>query len=203
MATACHFNGCTNAALAGSYKCEFHKARELCRGALDCRNQVYARGLCVRHGAKGKCAYADCHGNVRVGRFCSRHGGNPHKKFCTRAGCTRVAHAHQKCVAHGGGHLCKTAACATHARRGGYCQRHGRAIAPEWFAAKKPTAVDAIEFAMRDLHWVDDEVDDSATTTTTVQADPINLDDEASMQVAAVQAMLADEQLPPVDTIWI
>ncbi|KAH9097368.1 hypothetical protein LEN26_017094 [Aphanomyces euteiches] len=133
MADVCHFNGCSNAVLAGSIKCAFHKHREICTGAIDCRNQVYARRRCVKHGGKVKCCHVDCSANARVGCLCTRHGGNPRKKLCTHPGCEKVAHAHDKCVGHGGGHRCKADNCKKHARRRGYCQRHGRDIMPQLF----------------------------------------------------------------------
>ncbi|RHY63934.1 hypothetical protein DYB34_009136 [Aphanomyces astaci] len=112
----------------GTWKCEFHKNRVRCRSD-DCRNQVYARYLCVRHGGKKKCQYPNCTGNARVGTYCCRHGATSKKKHCMMDGCTKVAHARRLCVGHGGGRLCKVEGCTAHARHAGCCRKHGRDIA--------------------------------------------------------------------------
>ncbi|ETW03142.1 hypothetical protein H310_05561 [Aphanomyces invadans] len=125
MADKCFFNGCDNECAAGAWKCEFHKNRVRCRGN-DCRNQVYARYLCVRHGGKKKCQFPDCTGNARVGTYCCRHGAASKKKHCMIEGCTKVAHARRLCVGHGGGRICKVEGCTAHARHAGCCRKHGR-----------------------------------------------------------------------------
>ncbi|KAH9109032.1 hypothetical protein LEN26_000034 [Aphanomyces euteiches] len=129
MADKCFFNGCDNECAPGMWKCDFHKNRVRCRGQ-DCRNQVYARYLCVRHGGKKKCQYPNCTGNSRVGMFCCRHGASSKKKLCIMDGCTKVAHARRLCVGHGGGRLCKVNDCTAHARHGGFCRKHGRENEP-------------------------------------------------------------------------
>ncbi|KAH9105683.1 hypothetical protein LEN26_014680 [Aphanomyces euteiches] len=130
MASTCFFNDCTNVIVAGSWKCQFHKNRARCL-VNDCRNQVYARSLCVRHGGKRQCDTEGCGRNVRIGNFCSFHGTGPAKKRCTAPGCSKVAHKRQLCVRHGGGRKCKVDACPTHARSGGYCCRHSRVMAKQ------------------------------------------------------------------------
>ncbi|KAG9401777.1 hypothetical protein AC1031_007490 [Aphanomyces cochlioides] len=127
----CFFNDCENAAAAGSWKCSFHKNRSRCL-VDDCKNQVYARKLCVRHGGKRRCDVPDCDRNVRLGNFCSAHSSAIVKKMCEEEGCTNVAHSRQRCVRHGGGRKCKLQGCKTHARSGGYCCRHSHneAITP-------------------------------------------------------------------------
>ncbi|KAF0683265.1 Aste57867_24697 [Aphanomyces stellatus] len=125
MGDKCYFNGCSNECADGAWKCEFHKNRVRCRFD-DCRNQVYARYLCVRHGGKKKCQYPNCVGNARVGAYCCRHGAASKKKHCIVDGCTKVAHARRLCVAHGGGRLCKIEGCTAHARHAGCCRKHGR-----------------------------------------------------------------------------
>ncbi|CAK4687525.1 hypothetical protein LEN26_007983 [Aphanomyces euteiches] len=120
---ACFFNGCVNPVIAGSDKCEFHRRRGKCLVG-HCRNQVYARHLCVRHGGKRLCQYPGCSANARSGTLCCRHGMRSRKKQCAIDGCTKVAHARQRCVRHGGGRMCKVDDCNTHARIGGYCCRH-------------------------------------------------------------------------------
>ncbi|CAK4079885.1 unnamed protein product [Aphanomyces euteiches] len=128
---SCFFNDCENAAAAGSWKCSFHKNCSRCL-ADDCKNQVYARKLCVRHGGKRRCDVPDCDRNVRLGSFCSAHSSAIVKKICEEEGCTNVAHNRQRCVRHGGGRKCKIQGCKTHARSGGYCCRHSHkeAISP-------------------------------------------------------------------------
>ncbi|KAF0720474.1 Aste57867_267 [Aphanomyces stellatus] len=121
----CFFNDCINPVVPGSWKCDFHKSRGRCK--VDrCKNQVYARRLCVRHGGKRQCQVVGCRRNVRLGNVCSSHGAATTKKMCTEPGCMNVAHKRLKCVRHGGGRKCNVENCKTHARRGGYCCRHTR-----------------------------------------------------------------------------
>ncbi|ETW03837.1 hypothetical protein H310_05193 [Aphanomyces invadans] len=77
--TLCFFNGCSQPARPGSVKCAFHRKKGTCVGPA-CRNQVYARGRCVLHGARKPCTYPDgCDGFARSRGLCSRHsrGGQP------------------------------------------------------------------------------------------------------------------------------
>ncbi|KAH9112940.1 hypothetical protein AeMF1_012825 [Aphanomyces euteiches] len=121
--TPCTFNDCSYEALPGSTKCSFHKNRRQCKAA-DCRNQVYARGLCVRHGGKKTCEFNGCTLFARGGNFCAMHGGSTVKRFCRIEGCQKQAHAKNLCVRHGGGRLCYFEGCQHHAREGGWCHKH-------------------------------------------------------------------------------
>ncbi|OQR83051.1 hypothetical protein ACHHYP_15182 [Achlya hypogyna] len=143
------------AALPTSSKCAFHRNR-LCCAVDACNNQVYARGLCVRHGGTKPCMMDGCDANARTGGYCSRHSLVNTKKQCIEAGCSNIAHSRKKCVRHGGGRKCKIDGCGTLARIAGYCQRHSKqllkdAIAPvdadslqdvdsiyDWLAASTP-----------------------------------------------------------------
>ncbi|KAF0720757.1 Aste57867_36 [Aphanomyces stellatus] len=123
--STCFFKDCDNPVAPKSWKCAFHRNRGRCH-MQPCRNQVYARNLCVRHGGKRRCAAFGCSRNVRLGEFCSRHGDlTAPKKLCSTSGCTNVAHKLHRCVRHGGGRQCLVNGCKTHARTGGYCCRHG------------------------------------------------------------------------------
>ncbi|OQS02107.1 hypothetical protein THRCLA_21505 [Thraustotheca clavata] len=122
---SCYFNGCNEPTMQGSVKCAFHKNRGTCRIA-DCRNQVYARHLCVGHGGRKPCQTTGCHGNARVGGFCNRHGAKRDKPPCAIAGCMNSSYSNGHCIRHGGRRQCKIQSCQTHARTGGYCWRHGR-----------------------------------------------------------------------------
>ncbi|ETW06935.1 hypothetical protein H310_03046 [Aphanomyces invadans] len=119
----CYFKGCARPTVEGAIKCEFHKQRSICL-VQDCRNQVFARNLCVRHGGKKTCVYEGCHQNVRLGNLCGKHGAGSTRKLCVEDGCTKFAQTKQRCSAHGGGQRCKLPGCSTHARRGGFCTRH-------------------------------------------------------------------------------
>ncbi|KAF0684327.1 Aste57867_23693 [Aphanomyces stellatus] len=127
--TLCTFNGCTNAAVAASSKCTFHKHRSQCV-VPHCTNQVYARQRCVRHGGKKVCGANDCNAYVSGRGFCAKHGGSTRKRMCMTPGCSKQAHANQKCVRHGGGRYCKAKGCSFHARTGGYCLHHNQDLAP-------------------------------------------------------------------------
>ncbi|KAH9145436.1 hypothetical protein AeRB84_010662 [Aphanomyces euteiches] len=121
--TKCLFNECSNTAEPHSVKCKFHRSRSKCVEA-NCLNQAYARGRCVRHGAKKRCIVEACAQNRRFGGFCSKHAQNHRKKKCGVDGCERQPHAKGKCVRHGGGRFCKTEGCTAHARIGAFCARH-------------------------------------------------------------------------------
>ncbi|ETV92995.1 hypothetical protein H310_12833 [Aphanomyces invadans] len=119
----CHFNGCAERVRPGTRKCAFHRKKGICH-IHNCHNQVYARGLCVRHGARKPCNFPKCEGYARNGGFCTRHGDRHPIKLCSVQGCQNKAHARQKCVRHGGGQKCKADGCDMHARTGGWCSRH-------------------------------------------------------------------------------
>ncbi|ETW06839.1 hypothetical protein H310_02976 [Aphanomyces invadans] len=119
----CHFNGCEEKVRPGTQKCTFHRKKGIC-SVSECRNQVYARGLCVRHGARKPCEFPDCDGFARYGGFCCKHGDKYTMKECVEEGCVNKAHARQRCVRHGGGRKCKRPGCDSHARCNGFCSKH-------------------------------------------------------------------------------
>ncbi|KAG9409388.1 hypothetical protein AC1031_019642 [Aphanomyces cochlioides] len=121
----CYFNSCHNPPAGGTDKCDFHRNRGKCNVA-DCRNQVYARNLCVKHGGKRACQAPGCDKNTWLGGFCCKHNALIGNNKCSEVGCTNMAHARQKCIRHGGGRKCEVPDCTTQARAGGYCSRHGR-----------------------------------------------------------------------------
>ncbi|KAG9405195.1 hypothetical protein AC1031_004304 [Aphanomyces cochlioides] len=121
--TRCMFSGCSVQAQSGSIKCAAHRNRTKCE-VHNCPNQAYARGRCVRHGAKRNCAVKHCQLNRRFGPHCSKHADETQKKHCQVEGCPNQSHSRGKCVRHGGGQLCKAEECSRHARLGGYCSRH-------------------------------------------------------------------------------
>ncbi|KAF0682994.1 Aste57867_24924 [Aphanomyces stellatus] len=119
----CYFNGCPRPTTGDSIKCKFHNLRSICL-VQDCRNQVFARNLCVRHGGKKTCCHDDCNENVRIGDLCGKHGAGTTRKPCIEPGCSKFAQSKMRCSAHGGGQRCKLDTCTAHARKGGYCTRH-------------------------------------------------------------------------------
>ncbi|EQC35290.1 hypothetical protein SDRG_07515 [Saprolegnia diclina VS20] len=127
MDTMCCFNGCAISPLPGHTKCSVHKSRGMC-SVETCANQVYARGLCVRHGGRHRCFQPGCTTSARVGGYCSRHGGVKIKKQCAVDGCGNKVNRNGRCVRHGGRRQCKVSDCVTHARSGGYCSRHAKAL---------------------------------------------------------------------------
>ncbi|KAF0691083.1 Aste57867_17621 [Aphanomyces stellatus] len=120
----CFFNDCSNPVLPNSWKCHFHRHRGRCH-VDDCRNQVYARHLCGRHGGKKQCKVEGCTLNARLGSVCCKHGAGSLRKLCSHPNCTKQVHARDRCVRHGGGRQCRKDGCKNHARSGGYCRRHG------------------------------------------------------------------------------
>ncbi|ETV67349.1 hypothetical protein H257_16433 [Aphanomyces astaci] len=89
----CFFNGCPHEAVIGSWKCMFHMHRFIC-SMPHCRNQVYARNRCVRHGGKKRCEVDGCVLNRRLGRFCVKHGPPTSVKLCNELDCSKHAHLH-------------------------------------------------------------------------------------------------------------
>ncbi|CAK4085604.1 unnamed protein product [Aphanomyces euteiches] len=120
--TICIFPTCLSPAVADSTKCALHKRRSQCK-VPSCPNQVYARQVCVRHGAKPECIAPNCTRNARSGGYCSCHDPSRARK-CSHEGCTNVALQRGRCVRHGGRRQCLVTGCQTHARKGGYCCRH-------------------------------------------------------------------------------
>ncbi|KDO23010.1 hypothetical protein SPRG_11856 [Saprolegnia parasitica CBS 223.65] len=139
--TKCRFNACEEAAMANSTKCYFHRSRGHC-SVQGCKNQVFARHLCVRHGGRPLCSFEGCYGNARLRGFCSKHGAKVPKKLCSEPGCTKMVQSKQKCVRHGGGRQCRMDGCTTYARLGGYCSRHHRVRTDD---ASSPTAASQLE----------------------------------------------------------
>jgi hypothetical protein len=119
----CYFNGCMKPISPGLIKCDFHRNRSHCR-VPECRNQVFARHLCVSHGGRNPCQHEGCEANARIHGLCSRHGGKAQKKLCSEPGCTNLVHSNRKCVRHGGGRPCKVIGCQTRGRTGGFCYHH-------------------------------------------------------------------------------
>ncbi|OQS05474.1 hypothetical protein THRCLA_02403 [Thraustotheca clavata] len=122
MSTSCQFHGCSNTPLPSLDKCSFHRYRTKCK-VKECRNQVYARKLCVCHGGKKICEFPFCLANVRTGNFCVRHTkkSNP---TCTQEGCKLTAYISSKCIRHGGGKLCLIDDCTMPVHNGNLCWRH-------------------------------------------------------------------------------
>ncbi|KAF0691082.1 Aste57867_17620 [Aphanomyces stellatus] len=138
-ALTCFFNDCSNPVLPNSWKCHFHRHRGRCQ-VDDCRNQVYARHLCGRHGGKKQCKVEGCTLNARLGSVCCKHGAGSLRKLCSYPNCTKQVHARDRCVRHGGGKQCRKEGCQNHARSGGLCRRHGyqKEEAPETAAVMMP-----------------------------------------------------------------
>ncbi|KAG9405223.1 hypothetical protein AC1031_004331 [Aphanomyces cochlioides] len=144
----CIFNDCPFPAQGRSTKCAAHRNRSKCE-APHCPNQAYARGRCVRHGAKRKCAYDQCQLNRRFGSYCSKHADVTQKKQCIVQGCDKQPHARGKCVKHGGGRRCKVAGCMCHARLGVYCTRHFNVnAATNMPLGPPPTVPDSLDWAI-------------------------------------------------------
>ncbi|KAF0738524.1 hypothetical protein Ae201684P_019323 [Aphanomyces euteiches] len=160
--TQCMFNGCTLQVQEGSTKCSAHRNRTKC-DILNCPNQAYTRGVCVRHGAKRNCAVSQCQLNRRFGSYCSKHADATQKKQCETEGCKNQAHARGKCVRHGGGHLCKADGCHRHARLGGFCSRHSVYVTISRMQLGAPKAKpDHLDLAI-----LQDLVSDVSATSTT------------------------------------
>ncbi|CAK4152351.1 unnamed protein product, partial [Aphanomyces euteiches] len=92
--------------------------------APNCRNQIYARGYCVRHGGKRQCLELNCFANARKQGYCSKHGPPPVKRYCQIQGCDRIAHYRRRCTKHGGGKKCNVDGCDNYSRIKGCCKRH-------------------------------------------------------------------------------
>ncbi|KDO29622.1 hypothetical protein SPRG_05575 [Saprolegnia parasitica CBS 223.65] len=68
----CVFRDCSEPVFRDSYKCAFHKNRHVC-SVMDCDNQVYARKLCVKHGARKRCSFPKCHAFTQGHTVCPKH----------------------------------------------------------------------------------------------------------------------------------
>ncbi|KDO27118.1 hypothetical protein SPRG_07829 [Saprolegnia parasitica CBS 223.65] len=74
----CVFRDCSEPVLPDSHKCAFHKNRRLC-SVIGCENQVYARKLCVKHGARKRCSFPKCHAFTQGYAACPDHHFWPQK----------------------------------------------------------------------------------------------------------------------------
>ncbi|KAF0735127.1 hypothetical protein Ae201684P_002753 [Aphanomyces euteiches] len=149
----CHFNGCKEKVRPGTRKCAFHRKKGIC-SIQDCRNQVYARSLCVRHGARKPCVHPGCEGFARYGGYCCKHGDKYNVKGCSEEGCLNKAHARQKCVRHGGGRKCREDGCDAHARNGGLCSKHSGSSSPEPLALRQSVSTTPGRPSMTDICMV-------------------------------------------------
>ncbi|EQC39435.1 hypothetical protein SDRG_03637 [Saprolegnia diclina VS20] len=68
----CVFRDCSEPVLSNSDKCAFHKNRRLC-SVIGCENQVYARKLCVKHGARKRCSFPKCRAYTQGHAACPDH----------------------------------------------------------------------------------------------------------------------------------
>ncbi|EQC39434.1 hypothetical protein SDRG_03636 [Saprolegnia diclina VS20] len=68
----CVFRDCSELVLPNSHKCAFHKNRRLC-SVIGCENQVYARKLCVKHGARKRCSFPKCRAFTQGHAACPDH----------------------------------------------------------------------------------------------------------------------------------
>ncbi|KAH9163999.1 hypothetical protein LEN26_000243 [Aphanomyces euteiches] len=93
---------------------------------MECRSQVYARGLCSKHGGKKQCAVSGCVRSARLANLCYNHGARQLKKKCTFEGCSSHAQFRRLCVRHGGRRKCTVDGCNKFARYVGLCTEHGR-----------------------------------------------------------------------------
>ncbi|ETV67354.1 hypothetical protein H257_16438 [Aphanomyces astaci] len=157
--TPCFFNGCPNPpSTPHSTKCLFHYHRGICL-VDDCRNQVYARSLCVRHGGKRQCQFQGCTLNRRVGAFCTKHGPTDAVRRCSHDGCSSQAHLRGKCFRHGGCRFCKVDGCVTYARNRGYCARHTPKSAQDHPVKSDQVETGSMDFMSRsDILWVQQDM---------------------------------------------
>eukprot|EP00729_Bicosta_minor_P007310 gene7310-biopygen16918 len=117
--------GCkTNAHAGKKGHCFKHSKDKPTCSTSDCSNDVVARGLCEKHGARGFCSTAGCDTGARKDGLCKKHGA---KKICTFNDCKTYAVARGLCVRHGGGSskVCDIEGCKTLAHARGRCGRHG------------------------------------------------------------------------------
>eukprot|EP00729_Bicosta_minor_P006254 gene6254-17721_t len=85
--------------------------------AQGCKSKIDKRGLCFRHGSRGKCSIEDC----------TKHGAKEIPKICTFEGCKTKSDRRGVCRKHGSRGLCILPGCTTNGYAGGLCKKHGAA----------------------------------------------------------------------------
>eukprot|EP00729_Bicosta_minor_P004223 gene4223-biopygen8033 len=92
-----------------------------------CTTTSKARGLCDKHGAKGKCVQMGCVTNARKrGGHCKKHSK---KVACAHPNCsTPLIPGKGVCTKHGAFGICTAWGCITNAREGkkGLCKKHAK-----------------------------------------------------------------------------
>ncbi|KAH9150052.1 hypothetical protein AeNC1_009122 [Aphanomyces euteiches] len=134
----CFFKDCAAPVEPGTWKCQFHRHRARCL-ASNCRNQVYARKLCVKHGGKKPCQVPRCQANSRVANLCSRHFAVvAQQKRCPFDQCPHPPEGPGPCIHHGGklrpqdGNGCAIDGCDGHALEGtAHCPFHTQMKSPQ------------------------------------------------------------------------
>ena len=96
----------------------------------SCKNLACSKGLCWKHGAKGKkCSIEGCTKYSQKNGVCSRHGGKkkrPDPPRCSIEGCSHFAFSKGCCWTHGAekGKLCSVDQCTKFAQKDGKCGKH-------------------------------------------------------------------------------
>ena len=96
----------------------------------SCKNVACSKGLCWKHGAKGKkCSIEGCTKYSQKNGVCSRHGGKkkrPDPPRCSIEGCSHFAFSKGCCWTHGAekGKLCSVDQCTKFAQKDGKCGKH-------------------------------------------------------------------------------
>ena len=120
----CAHNGCTSKADQRGL-CVKHGGRGKCLTPGCTTNAVGRRGLCTRHGGNGTCSSKGCSSNVYSRGLCKKHGGLKMTKCTHPSGCISNAVARGRCSKHGGKSVCKTPGCTTNVQARGLCTKHG------------------------------------------------------------------------------
>ncbi|CAK4706413.1 unnamed protein product [Aphanomyces euteiches] len=96
----CYFTACEELVVPGTFKCARHQRKSRCSVA-GCLNQIYSKGVCVRHGARSSpCCIQGCNRNERVSGLCNHHATVLPETNCSHPGCTAKARGSATCKRH-------------------------------------------------------------------------------------------------------
>ena len=132
VAGVCAVQQCSDVVEKTAPFCSTHAGWGRLCSVKGCTTPEATRGLCIKHGAKGKCTHLACTANalsVKVG-LCGQHGG---KKHCCVEDCTNFVVARGFCWSHDTGKPpvldCSVEGCTTKSVKGhssrGLCIKHG------------------------------------------------------------------------------
>ena len=93
----------------------------------NCKNQVYARGFCLKHDPNfGKrCKEENCKNRARARGYCNSHDPSSNRGKCKEVNCNNLSESRGYCNSHDPNRkMCKEENCNNLSQNKGYCNSH-------------------------------------------------------------------------------